>query len=257
MQDKTVQQPRPAVFWIRAGTVIAAVALLGASLPIIGAAVQAGLGLFALAAMGVVGIAFTQAMPLLMQKLENRLLAARKQEARTNPVEQLHHECMRREQRLESFRRALIHIGGKIESMEQMLSDRAHADPQHVLDRQRRALERMRHFYRCNLERLDEAQSALEAFQRQVKQKMFEWEFARAGQVVMSALRPESMEDLMQDLLTDEALKSIQDRFNQVFAELDVELHSINAPTYEMLCEAKREALEGLSVAKLPMWRQS
>jgi len=256
-EDKTVRPPPTAVFWVRAVAIIAVVALLGVSQPIIGAAVQSGLGLLALAGIGVAGIAFTQAMPLLMQKLENRLLAARKREARANPVEQLQNECMRREQRLESFRRALVHIGGKIASMEQMLTERAHADPQHVLDRQRRALERMGHFYRCNLERLNEAHDALEAFQHQVKQKMFEWEFAQAGQVVMNALRPDSLEELMQDLLTDEALTCIQDRFNQVFAELDVELHSINAPTYEMLHEGKSEALEGLSLARLPLWRRS
>jgi hypothetical protein len=190
-----------------------------------------------------------------MQKIENRLLAARGQEARANPVEQLHNECMRREQRLESFRRALAHIGGKIESMEQMLTERAHADPQHVLDRQRRAVERMRHFYRCNLERLDDAHDALGTFQRQVKQKMFEWEFAQAGQVVMNALRPDALEDLMQDLLTDEALSSIQDRFNRVFAQLDVELHSIDAPTYEVLRKGERHAEDGLSLARLPAWR--
>jgi hypothetical protein len=40
---------------------------------------------------------------------------------------------------------------------------------------------------------------------------------------------------MMQGLLSDEALRSVQDRFNTVFAELDVEMRSMNAPTYGMV----------------------
>jgi hypothetical protein len=174
-------------------------------------------------------------MPLALQKYENRLLTARKAEAQANPIEQLQNDCLRREQRLLAFRRALVTIGGKIESMSQMVEDRAHQDPGQVLDRQQRALQRMRHFYECNLVRLNDAQGALDAFRKQVTQKMFEWEFAQAGQVVMSALQPGELDDMMQGLLSDEALRSVQDRFNTVFAELDVEMRSMNAPTYGMV----------------------
>jgi hypothetical protein len=217
------------------GAGIATVALLAFAAPLIAAAVSAGLGIAALTGMALVGIALFQAMPLAMQKLENRLLAARKAEAHSNPIEQLQNDCLRREQRLLAFRRALITIGGKIESMTQMVEDRAHQDPGHVLERQRRALERMRHFYECNLVRLSDAQTALDAFRQQVKQKMFEWEFAQAGQVVMNALQPGELEDMMQGLLSDEALRAVQDRFNTVFAELDVEMRSMNAPSYGMV----------------------
>jgi hypothetical protein len=214
---------------------MATIALLAIAPPLIAAAVSAGLGLAALAGMAIVGIAAFQSLPLAMQKLENRLLSARKAEAQSNPIEQLQNDCLRREQRLLAFRRALVTIGGKIESMTQMLEERAHQDPDHVLERQRRALERMRHFYECNLVRLNEAQAALEAFRQLVKQKMFEWEFAQAGQVVMNALQPGELEDMMQGLLSDEALRSVQDRFNSVFAELDVEMRSMNAPSYGMV----------------------
>ena len=101
---KSIPLPPGAVFWVRAATIVGVVALLGVSQPLIGAAVHAGLGLLALAGMGVAAVALMQAVPLSMQKLENRLLAARRREARANPVEQLHNECLRREQRLESFR---------------------------------------------------------------------------------------------------------------------------------------------------------
>lgn len=226
---------RSQVFWVRFLAVVLTVALLALAAPIISVAVVAGVGLLALAGLAITGFALLQALPLGLQKFENRLLAARKAEARANPIEQLQNECLRREQRLVAFRRALVSIGGKIESMTQMVEDRSHQDPAHVLDRQKRALRRMRHFYECNLVRLNDAQLALDAFQHQVKQKMFEWEFAQAGQVVMSALRPAELDDFVQGLLSDEALRSVQDRFNTVFAELDVEMRSINAPSFGMI----------------------
>ena len=39
----------------------------------------------------------------------------------------------------------------------------------------------------------------------------------------------------MQDLLTDTALRSVQDRFNAVFAELDVQMRSMDSPTANLL----------------------
>lgn len=65
------------------------------------------------------------------------------------------------ENRLLAFRRALVTIGANIESMTQMVQDRAQQDPGHVLDRQPQAIQRMRHFYECNLRWLNEAHSAL------------------------------------------------------------------------------------------------
>ena len=120
----------------------------------------------------------------------------------------------RREERLQTFRRALVNIGAQIESMRQMLHERKDKAPHHVLDKQERAIDRMNHFYQANIARLDEAHRALEDFRTQVKQKVFEWEFAKAGQDVMAALNPSEMQDLVQDLLSDEALRSVQNRFN-------------------------------------------
>lgn len=235
--------------WVVRGVAIAAtIALLALSAPLVWAAVSAGAGLMALASMLAVGTVVLHALPLGMQKLENRILLARKSEARANPIEQLQNDCLRREERLQSFRRALVTIGGKIESMRQMIDERSHVDPGHVLDRQRHALERMVRFYQGNLLRLDEAHKALEAFRHQVKQKIFEWEFAQAGRTVMAAMNPSEVEDLMQGLLSDEALRSVQDHFNSVFAQLDVELRSIDAPTREILSEAHLDSIGELAL---------
>ena len=50
-----------------------------------------------------------------------------------------------------------------------------------------------------------------------------------------TALDPHATDNLMQDLLTDTALRSVQERFNAVFAELDLQMTSADAPTRDML----------------------
>jgi hypothetical protein len=227
------------------------VGVLTLSAPLIWGAVVAGAGIAVLAVMAVIGFTCLQLLPLGMQKLENKILSLRKAEARQNPIEQLQNDCIKREERLQSFRRALVTIGGQIESMGQMVDERRHTDPAHILDRQDRALKRMTHFYNANIRRLEEAQVALEAFRHQVKQKMFEWEFAQAGKVVMAALNPRELEDLMQDLLTDEALREVQSRFNNVFAELDVEMRSMSSPTHNYLERNDLEQMEALTLPEL------
>lgn len=239
--------PRLRLWLVRAVAVGVTIGLLAVSTPVIWAAVSGGLGVMALATMAVGGTILFQALPWGLQRLENRLLKLRKSEARTNPIEQLQNDCLRREERLQSFRRALATIGGQIESMTQMVAERRHIDPGHVLDRQERALERMRHFYACNLRRLDDARAALEAFQHQVKQKTFEWEFAEQGRIAIKAL-PNALKDLVQDLLTDEALRSVRDRFNTVFAELDLDLRAADAPTRSLMVDDGLDRLGALSL---------
>lgn len=245
------------IWWIRGAAAVVTIGLLAVSMPIVWVAASAGLGLLSLAAMGIFGVAVFQALPWAAQRFENHLLLLRKAQARANPMEQLQNECVRREQRLQSFRRALVTIGGQIESMGQMVEERANQDPGHVLERQQRALKRMAHFYECNLVRLNEAQSALEEFRHQIKQKMFEWEFAQAGQVVMAALHPGELNDLMQDLLTDEALRAVQNRFNTVFAELDVEMRSMDSPAYGLMDGSVMECMDALTVQATSVARSS
>jgi hypothetical protein len=238
----------PKIWAVRVGAVALIVGTLALTAPIVWAAVSAGAGIATLAALAIAGFACIQALPLAAQKLENRLLALRKSEAVANPIEQLQSDCLRRAQRLKEFRAALVTIGAQIESMRQMVQERKYKSPGHVLQRQEQAIVRMEHFYRANIGRLDEAHLALEQFREQVQQKVFEWEFAKAGQAVMQALHPAEMNDLLQELLTDEALRSVQTRFNTVFAELDVDMRAFNATSADSIAGVNPDPLEALTV---------
>ncbi|NRR31773.1 hypothetical protein HSX11_16465 [Oxalobacteraceae bacterium] len=70
------------------------------------------------------GIALFQTLPLLGQKLENRLLAARKAEARANPIEQLQNFLMQKRERVRAFKGAVVQIGAQIKSMSDMIDER-------------------------------------------------------------------------------------------------------------------------------------
>jgi hypothetical protein len=103
------------------------------------------------------------------------------------------------------------------------------------LERQERALQRLRQFHTINLNRLVQAQAALEEFRVSVQRKESEWRIALAIGEANDMLDPNATENLMQDLLTDTALRTVQDRFNNVFAELDVQMRSMDSPTRSLL----------------------
>lgn len=217
--------------------------------PLIWSAVAAGMGLAGLAVIGIVGVSAFQTIPLGMQKLENRILQSRKAEARRNPIEQLQNELVRRANKLRAFHRALVTVGGQIESIAQMLEERRHKDPAHLLHRQERALHRLQEFHGINLQRLQTAQGALDEFRSTIERKESEWNIAVAIEEATEMLDPNATDNLMQDLLTDTALRRVQDRFNTVFAELDVQMTSINGPTRKLLGP---DELDHLSLLNLP-----
>jgi hypothetical protein len=236
------------VWLVRIGAVFAAVALLAFCTPLIWAAVSAGLGIAALAGMTVVGVSAIQTVPLALQKLENRMLRLRKVEAQRRPIEQLQNEMIRRGERLKVFRAALVTVGAQIGSIEDMMIERSHKDPGHVLERQQKAVNRLKQFQAVNMKRLVEAQDALEEFRLNVKRKESEWEIAMAIGRANDAMDPNATEHLIDDLLTDTALRSVQDRFNAVFAELDVQMSSAEGPTRALLDEHSLQSMDALGL---------
>jgi hypothetical protein len=201
--------------------------------------------------LALLGFAGLQSLPLAFQRLENYLLQLRKAEARRNPIEQLQNEMLRRAQRLKSFRNALVAVGSQIESIEQMVQERRHLDPGHVLERQERAVQRLQQFHGVNLNRLVQAQAALEEFRLTVQRKESEWRIALAIGDANAMLDPHATDSLMQDLLTDTALRTVQERFNSVFAELDVQMRSMNSPTRSLL---DADTLGQMEALDLPLY---
>ena len=157
---------------------------------------------------------------------------------------------LRRAERLKSFRKALVTVGGKIESIAQMIAEHRHRDPDFEIDRQQRALQRLQQFHDVNLKRLGRAQAALEEFRLTIARKESEWTIAVAIGDANELLDPHASDNLMQDVLTDTALREVQDRFNYVFAELDVQMSNPDSPTHALLNVPTLDRMEALELPR-------
>ena len=186
-----------------------------------------------------------QALPYWGEKLERRLLRARLDEARDNPIEELLSQLVQRSTQLERYRMALASIAAQIEGMREMLAQRRAAAPQHDTEKQAAALQKMQAFYAHHLDNLASAEAALSAYRRHLQAKRFEWSFAQAGKSVLASLRATDRESIVRELLSDEASRAVQLSFDQVFASLEIELRQLEQQSPGRSPQLLRASREG------------
>ena len=208
---------------LRVGIGVGAVALLALFSGIIMAAVSASLGLAAIFIIGLVFIGMFQAMPMLGQKWENKLLALRKAEARQNPIEQLQNFFKQKKLRVQQFKQAVTAIGAQIRSLSDMLAERKRTKPGYDATKQEQSLAAMKAAHSALINKYQNAERALADLESAIEDKKFEWNFAQAGQSAIASLNATSGEELVDQILADEAFSSVRDNFHSVFAELELE----------------------------------
>lgn len=219
---------RQQVWALRVAAGASAVVTLGALAPLIWGALSGGLGLLALMLVGAVGVGLFQALPLLGQKLENRLLAARKAEARANPIEQLQNFLLQKRERVVAFKQSVVRIGAQIKSMTDMIEERKRQKPGYDASRQENAVNAMRDAHVLLVVKYKNAELALVQLGEVVEDKKFEWRFGQAGQAALQNLNATSGQELLNQMLADEAFDSVRDNFNQVFSELEMEAEKLS-----------------------------
>lgn len=203
--------------------------ILALAAPLIWAAASAGVGLIVLLVLGALGVGIMQALPLLGQKWENKLLAVRKAEARRNPIEQLQNFLMEKAKRVALFKQAVVQIGTQIKGLSDMLDDRKRTKPGYDASKQEAALAAMRQAHQVLEAKYRRADEALGQLKEVIDDKRFEWSFGQAGQAAIAQLNAASGEDLLNQMLADEAFASVRDNFNQVFAELELEASKLSS----------------------------
>jgi len=209
-----------------AAAAVLALALLG---NIIWSAAVAGAGLLALGGIGIVGVGLLQALPLLGQKWENKRLALRKREARENPIEQLQSFLVQKAERVREFKAAVVAIGTQIKSLESMIAERKAQRRDYDSSKQERSVDAMKAAHMRLIEKLDRAEVALQELHQKIEDKKFEWKFGQAGQAAIKSLNASGGQELVDEMLADEAFDSVRDNFNQVFSELELEAAHIGA----------------------------
>ena len=225
-QAEVAEQKR--VWTVRIIAALCCIGVLAVLAPVIWGAVSGGLGLLALGVIGAVGVGLFQTLPLLGQKLENRLLAARKAEARANPIEQLQNFLMQKRQRVASFKEAVVRIGAQIKSMSDMIEDRKRQKPGYDATKQENAVRAMKEAHQILVGKYKNAELALEQLSDVIEDKKFEWKFGQAGQAAIQNLNATSGQELLDQMLADEAFDSVRDNFNQVFSELEMEASKLS-----------------------------
>lgn len=213
--------------WLRLSALVISIGLLAALGPLLWLAIKTGAGLIALCALAALGFLGLQALPHWGKQLEQRLLRARFSDARDNPIEALLSQLLERSAQLERYRAALANIAAQIEGMREMLAQRRAAEPEHDTQKQADALQKMQAFHAHHVQQLADAEAALRDYKRHLAAKRFEWSFAQAGRSVLDNLRASDRESILRELLSDEATRSVQLNFDQVFAGLASELRQI------------------------------
>jgi hypothetical protein len=225
-QTEAAEQKR--VWTVRIVAALCCIGVLAVLAPVIWGAVSGGIGLLMLGVIGAVGVGLFQTLPLLGQKLENRLLAARKAEARANPIEQLQNFLMQKRQRVASFKEAVVRIGAQIKSMSDMIEDRKRQKPGYDATKQENAVRAMKEAHQILVGKYKNAELALEQLSDVIEDKKFEWKFGQAGQAAIQNLNATSGQELLDQMLADEAFDSVRDNFNQVFSELEMEASKLS-----------------------------
>lgn len=225
--EKAVEQ-LGSVPWLRVSIPVVLVAGLWLFSKVTLAAASAAVGLAVIGIIGIIGIAAFQAMPMLAQKWENRLLAARKREARKNPIEQAENEYLRRSQQYQAFRAALEKIGGMVANFGSKLERTRREKPNYDLRAETEAYEKMKLFYQNRKDRLVKADQLLDAFKEKIEEARTKWEFQLEANAAIRAMNVTDKEAKINEILTEVAFDSVQQEFNTVFAKLDVDAAEIS-----------------------------
>jgi hypothetical protein len=217
------------IVWVRLAAVAVTVGVLAFLAPYIWAAASAGVGLLVIGLLAACGVALVQALPWLGQKLENRLLASRKAEARANPIEQLQNFLLEKKRRVGVFKAAVAQIGTQIRSLSDAVEQRKKTKPGYDASKQEKSLAAMKSAYQLLVDKYTKAESALTELESVVEDKKFEWEFGTAGQAAIQSLNATGGQELLDEMLAGEAFSSVRDNFNQVFSELELEASRISS----------------------------
>ena len=230
--SKKEERPAPlpalgSVPWLRFGVGAVVLLMLYVLYQIVWMAVSAALGLATLGGICIVAIAIFQALPLLAQKWENRLLAMRKREARKSPIEQLQNYLLSKTRQVEAFKQAVSIIGSQIKGLSDMVEERRKTGRD--VSKQERSLVQMNTAHQALLRKYQAAAQALVQLRETIEDKKFEFAFAKQGQAAMATLNATSGQEVLDAMLADEAFAAVRDNFNQVFSDLETEAALLNA----------------------------
>ena len=212
-----------------AGAGLVTVVALYMLVSVIWTLVMAGMGLAALGVIAAGGITAYKSMDLLGQKLENRILKARKQEARENEEETLDHAVLRRSNDLASAKAAIEKYIGLINSSEAQVLERKKTNPKYD------ATLHLKRIQACQAKGIEmtgryvKAYEALQAFKEKVADYKFDNQIGNVLNAANQSIGNLEGGDPVDLMLENEAFASIRENFNTAFASLDMDIQYLNS----------------------------
>lgn len=215
--------------YIKYATIAAGIVALGLAYPFLLSALKGGLALTGLIVIGAGLFGLTQLLPLLGQKWANKVLAMRKAEAAKNPIEQLQNDLRAKANRIKEHAKAFEKVGAAAQGMRDMLAARKKQRPGVDFSTQEAAVTKMFEFYNNGVADNKQGQQDLKEYSELIEDQIFKEAFAAAGEAGLAAVDGMTQERILEDILADTAVKAVGDRFNGVFAKMDMQLKTISS----------------------------
>lgn len=195
-------------------------------------AVSAGIAFGLLGLLGLLGIATVQALPLLGQKWENKLLADRKAEARNRPIETMQNGYRKVAERVELIRTAAVRVRAQCTSMKEVLTTRKQERPNSDYAAQEKMIAAMDSKALDLQAKYERGGKVLEQIRERIEDAQFQFDFSQEAMAGDAALHGLTDENIMDQILMGEAFKSVREDWTTVLAELEIEANLLtNAQT--------------------------
>lgn len=159
---------------------------------------------------------------LIMQE-KNRHLAQLKEEAKRNPIEQADNDYLLRNKKHDSFKAALVVVGGKVESFRTKLEKMKKDNPTYDLSKEVKTLEKMELFYNNRMDRLKLARQKLDAFKTKIDEARVKWNFTLEANAAISAMNLVDQNTYINEILTEVSFDTVQQEYASIFAQLEVD----------------------------------
>lgn len=210
---------------------VAAVATIGGLAllaPVIWSAVIGGAGLIVGGVVALVAIGLFQAIPLLAQKAENRILEARKAEARARPLEQLQNYYIGEREKAQASSTNIAEFGARIKTMQDLIVERKRARPNYDSTDKEAEIQMLRTAHAQMVNAYNAAQVALNELAETIDDLSFDDKLSDAGEKAIRSMSSNSGEAALNKILTAESVDTVRNRYNKVFAALEITTAQIN-----------------------------
>lgn len=193
---------------------------------------KAAVGMVAVIAALIAGLALFNVSPLLSKWLTvkgaNFFLRLLKDEAVKNPIETMQNNLRLRKTALENAESELSRLKGQINTFRSDLRENREQFPGKDFGELERVAHLMAEAYNALEKDYLAAVDALKKYAEELRFAESKWRMALTSKSILKSLRPGGNDAVINRILDETAIRSVEETFNQSFAQLELSLASAN-----------------------------